>query len=173
LWSHAVDAKRLTYHIKNSRIGISTQGKGFSLVEVLIVLVIIVIVMSVVAPRFSNRTSSVRFISISREIASGLRFARMKAVTDQKPAEFIVNIEQRYYQVRGIDKTYPIPADIEISVYTAASQVVGEEQGSVLFFPDGSSSGGRIELINNGRKRSIDINWLTGLVETSEDTAEN
>ncbi len=139
----------------------------------MIVLVIAVIIMSVVAPRFSSRTSSVKFISITREIASGLRFARMKAVTDQKPAEFIVNLEQRYYQVSGIEKNYSIPEDIEISVYTAASQVVGEEQGSIVFFSDGSSSGGRIELINNGRKRSIDVNWLTGLVETHEDAAES
>ena len=148
--------------------------------EILIVLVIAVIVMAVVAPRFSSRTSSARFAGISKEIASGLRFARMKAVTDrmkavtdQKPSEFIVNLEQRHYQISGIEKTYSIPEDLEISVYTAASQVVGEEQGSIVFFPDGSSSGGRIDLSGNGRKRAIDVNGLTGLVEIIEDDAED
>ena len=149
------------------------RGKGFSLMEILIVLVIAVIVMAVVAPRFSSRTSSARFACISKEIASGLRFARMKAVTDQKPSEFIVNLEQRHYQISGIEKTYSIPEDLEISVYTAASQVVGEEQGSIVFFPDGSSSGGRIDLSGNGRKRAIDVNGLTGLVEIIEDDAED
>ncbi len=149
------------------------RGKGFSLMEILIVLVIAVIVMAVVAPRFSSRTSSARFAGISKEIASGLRFARMKAVTDQKPSEFIVNLEQHHYQISGIEKTYSIPEDLEISVYTAASQVVGEEQGSIVFFPDGSSSGGRIDLSGNGRKRAIDVNGLTGLVEIIEDDAED
>ncbi len=42
-----------------------------------------------------------------------------------------------------------------------------------MFFPDGSSSGGRIELSGNDRKRAIDVNWLTGLVEIIEDDAED
>ncbi|MGA7117479.1 MAG: hypothetical protein WBY12_09835 [Hyphomicrobium sp.] len=32
------------------------------------------------------------------------------------------------------------------------------------FFPDGSSTGGRVTLVAGERKRLLDINWLTGAV---------
>ena len=143
-------------------------AKGFSLIEILIVLVIAVIIMGVVGPRISSGTSSVKFRSITKEVASGLRYARMKSISENRKVEFTVNLEQHFYQIGDENKSYPIPEDIEITLVTAASQVIGEEQGSIIYFPDGSSSGGRITLGTEQHKRLIDINWLTGMVDTSE-----
>ncbi|HPQ94516.1 MAG TPA: GspH/FimT family pseudopilin [Thiolinea sp.] len=46
---------------------------------------------------------------------------------------------------------------------TAASEVSGAT-GSVRFFPDGSSTGGSVELEANGQAFKINIEWITGRV---------
>jgi general secretion pathway protein H len=146
--------------------------RGFSLIEILIVLVIAVIIMGVVGPKISSGISSVKFKSITKEVVSGLRYARMKSITENRKIEFIVNLEQHFYRIDEENKNHPIPEDIEITLVTASTQVIGEEQGSIIYFPDGSSSGGRVTLETEQQKRLIDVNWLTGMVEVSEEDPE-
>jgi general secretion pathway protein H len=148
------------------------MDKGFSLIEILIVLVIAVIIMGVVGPKISSGISSVKFKSITKEVVSGLRYARMKSITENRKIEFIVNLEQHFYRIDDENKNHPIPEDIEITLVTASTQVIGEEQGAIIYFPDGSSSGGRVTLETEQQKHLIDVNWLTGMVEVSEEDPE-
>jgi general secretion pathway protein H len=39
-----------------------------------------------------------------------------------------------------------------------------EAAGSIRFFPDGSSTGGRVMIAAGNEKLSVDVNWLTGRV---------
>jgi general secretion pathway protein H len=50
-------------------------------------------------------------------------------------------------------------------VVTAQSQMIGQNQGSIRFFGDGSSTGGRVSLKRGESVWQIDINWLTGQIE--------
>ena len=45
----------------------------------------------------------------------------------------------------------------------------GNGRGGIDFFPDGTSTGGRITLALEGRNRRIDIEWLTGRIRVAED----
>jgi general secretion pathway protein H len=147
-------------------------NSGFTLIEILIVLVLAVLVMAVVVPRFSSGTAAIKFRSAVKEIASGLRYIRMQAVTKNQETEFIFNLDENYYQLSGRENKYQIPNDITVTVYSAASQDSYNTQGVILFFPDGSSTGGRITLEIEEQKRLIDVNWLTGQVEISDPEAE-
>jgi len=42
--------------------------------------------------------------------------------------------------------------------------LVDEKTGSIRFFPDGGSNGGRITLAAGERKFEVDVDWLTGRV---------
>ena len=47
----------------------------------------------------------------------------------------------------------------------AASEQIDDSQGRVRFFPDGTSTGGRLTLTQNERKYYVVVDWLTGRVE--------
>ena len=145
---------------------------GFTLIEIMIVLVLAALVMGVVVPRFSSGTAAIQFRSATKEIASGLRYIRMQAVTNNQETEFIFNLDENYYQLSGRDKEYRIPEDIAVTIYTAASLDRNNQQGVIRFFPDGSSTGGRITLETENYKRLVDVNWLTGQVKISDPEAE-
>jgi general secretion pathway protein H len=51
-----------------------------------------------------------------------------------------------------------------ISLVTARSELDTDRVGKIRFFPDGTSTGGRITLARGERKYGVDINWLTGQV---------
>ena len=96
----------------------------------------------------------------------------MQAVTENQETEFIFNLDENYYQLSGRNKKYRIPDDVAVTVYFAESLDSHDQQGIIRFFPDGSSTGGRITLEIEQQKRFIDINWLTGQVEISDPETE-
>jgi general secretion pathway protein H len=51
-----------------------------------------------------------------------------------------------------------------LTLKTTTGQVRNENEGGIRFDPDGSSTGGRIELGEGPRKIEIGVDWLTGRV---------
>ncbi len=139
--------------------------RGFTLLEMLLVLGIAVIAMAVVVPNFSKGLDSIRLRSAAREIASSLRYLRGHAITANKQAEFNLNVKTNVYQLTGQSKTYSVPKAIKLRMITADSEIDDENSGTIRFYPDGSSTGGRVTLATGNRKRLVDVNWLTGQVE--------
>jgi general secretion pathway protein H len=143
------------------------NNKGFTLIEMILVLVIAGLLLAAVGPRIAAGIGGIEFHAAAREIASALRATRAKAVAERREAALTVYIAEHAYDIDA-GKRYSIAEDIGISVYTVAEQVLDSDRGAIVFYPDGSASGGRITLEYRGQKRLIDINWLTGLVEILE-----
>lgn len=139
--------------------------QGFTILELLLVLTIAVLAMALVVPNFSSGISSVNLRGASRDIASALRYLRGYAVSKDKQAEFFIDVENKVYRVTGKTKQYKVPENIQLKLLTAQSEIVAEGQGRIRFYPDGSSTGGRVTLEMAGKKRIVDVNWLTGHVE--------
>jgi general secretion pathway protein H len=51
-----------------------------------------------------------------------------------------------------------------LKLFTAQKDLVDEKVGSIRFFPDGGSNGGRITVASGERKFEVDVDWLTGRV---------
>jgi len=145
------------------------KNSGFTLLELLIVLVIIVLGFSVVAINASSGHRALEHKAAVRDIVSALRYARGQALMTHQETEVSFNLADNSYTVSGRDKVYTIPEFIEVTVVTAQSEITGEGQGNVRFFADGSSTGGRITLEREGYAWRVDINWLTGQIETENE----
>lgn len=143
------------------------RQQGFTLIEMILVMVIAMMMLGAVGPRVASGIGSIKFRAAAQEIASALRHVRAKAVAEQREAALTVYLDEHVYDVDGSER-YSIPEDVDITLYTATTQIYGGNQGDYIFYPDGSASGGRITLEYRGQKRLIYINWLTGLVETLE-----
>jgi general secretion pathway protein H len=141
---------------------------GLSLLELLIVLMIMGIVAALTLPVLGGGVSTTRLKSAAREVAAGLRLARSEAVANRRETVLTLDLAQRTFRVDRDPRTHALPHDIELKLYTAQSDLVSESAGSVRFFPDGGSTGGRVTLAAGERKFDIDIDWLTGRVAIAE-----
>jgi general secretion pathway protein H len=140
------------------------HNRGFTLLELIVVLFIVVLAFSVVGINLSSGNEATELKVAARDIVSALRFARGQALISHQETTVTLDLAENTYTVSGRDKIYAIPKDIDITVVTAQSEVT-EGQGSIRFFADGSSTGGRITLELAKAAWQIDINWLTGQIE--------
>lgn len=135
--------------------------KGFTLVELLAVLVLAAMIMSVAAVSVGSSLLGAEIRNAHREVLGGLRLSRTQAIVTGEPAFFEVEVEERRWKAAGRDWR-TLPGDMEIRLLTVASELTGNHGGRVRFFPDGSSSGGRVTLSRGDRQWCIGIAWLTG-----------
>lgn len=144
---------------------------GFTLVEMIVVLVIAVMAMGIVGSNFVAGLTGARLKAAVNDVASALRYTRGQAISTGKEAVFTLDVDKRSYTISTRKKTYKLPADLDLTVDTAQSEINGEGQASIRFFSDGSSTGGRVEIKSGNRKRYIDVNWLTGqiLIQVADD----
>ncbi|WP_428355576.1 GspH/FimT family pseudopilin [Methyloprofundus sp.] len=142
--------------------------QGFTLIELLLVIVIIAIGAAIAAPNIGSGNQTASLNAAAREISSGLRFARGHALTHRKESVLLVNLADNSYRITDRKKVFNISKDITVILDIAQSQIIDENEGGIRFFPDGSSSGGRITLEIGENKRQLDVNWLTGQVEIDD-----
>ncbi len=141
------------------------RHRGFTLVEMLVVMVIMVLAYAMTAPMISAGVSGVELKAAARQIAAGLRKARSEAVARKNEVALIVDVEQRQFELSGDKRTYRLPEKIEVSLFTAQSELMDAKTGAIRFYPDGSSTGGRVTLAQGERKYLVDVEWMTGRVK--------
>ena len=137
---------------------------GVSLLELMIVLMIMAIVAALVVPMFGGGVSNTQLRSAARQLASGLRLARSEAVAQRRETFLVVDVAARRFKVDRDPKEHALPPYVDLKLYTAQKDLVDEKIGSIRFYPDGGSNGGRITVGSGERKYEIDVDWLTGRV---------
>jgi general secretion pathway protein H len=150
----------------NSRA--ARRAAGFTLLELMIVMVLGAIIYAVLAGGTFRGTSSADLKSAARMLASGLRTAQSTAMVTRRDALLTVDMDSREYVVGGDEKVHRLPDGIDLKLYTAMSEVIGDRRGSIRFYPDGSSTGGRITVSAGERKYLVDVDWLTGRVSIGD-----
>jgi len=137
------------------------QARGFTLVEVMVVMVIIALIMALVGTSMARSVSSAEARASTRKMVASLRYTRARAIIDKKEQVFHVDIDNRSYQAPG-RKQVNLPEGVDVTITTARSEVTSESVAGIRFFPDGGSTGGHIELTVNEREYRINVAWLTG-----------
>jgi len=141
---------------------------GFTLLELMLVLVIAALAVGLVPPLLSAAMPGLQLKSTAREMAAALRYARDQAAARQSEAVVLLDLEEHHYTVSGRNKTFAIPDGLEVELDTVASELTGDRSGGIRFYPDGSSTGGRVTLSRGERSFKVDVDWLTGRVQIGE-----
>ncbi len=149
------------------KIGALRQS-GFTILELLVVLAIIAIAYAVAGPLVSTGVTGTELKASARQLAAGLRKARSDAVAHRHDAVMTVDVEGRQFQLSGDPQIYKLPKSVEVKLFTAQSELVNGTTGSIRFFADGGSTGGRITVSAKARNYDVDVNWLTGQVAILE-----
>ena len=138
-------------------------ASGFTLLEILAVLVLIGIAITVTAFSLDGGLDRARLDASARDIAAALRHTRTRALVEHRPQWFTLDLNAHTYTSPGRD-AQAIPRGTVLHVTSAAEDVQHPDEARIRFFPDGSSTGGNIELTRKHREVRIDVDWLTGAV---------
>ncbi len=142
--------------------------KGFTLIELLVVLVIIGALLSLAPAAFHRLVPGLEMKSAAREIEGLLREARSLAIRDNRETAVIVDTEDKLYRLEKGAQLHELDGALTVSLVTATSEQLDETVGRIRFFPDGTSTGGRVTLSRDERKFDITVDWLTGQVRISD-----
>jgi general secretion pathway protein H len=144
------------------------KSAGFTLLEIVIVLVLAVVIYALIlgVPLRGGKSADLKYAA--RTLASGLRQAQTTAMATRRDATLTVDLEQKEYQVQGDKEAHKLPDDIDLKLFTAQSEVTSDKRGAIRFYPDGSSTGGRITVSSGERKFLVDVDWLTGRVSIED-----
>jgi general secretion pathway protein H len=89
-------------------------------------------------------------------------------MSSRRDATLTLDVDTREYVLTGNPEVRKLPDSIDLKLYTAQTEVASERKGSIRFYPDGSSTGGRITVSSGERKYLVDVDWLTGRVWVRE-----
>lgn len=141
------------------------RHRGFTLIEILVAMAIMVSVYAMTAPMISAGLSGVQIKAAARQVASGLRKARNEAVAHKNEVALTIDVEARQFALSGDKRIHHFSQEIDVSLYTAQSELLDAKVGTIRFYPDGSSTGGRVTLTRGERKYMVDVDWMTGRVK--------
>jgi general secretion pathway protein H len=144
------------------------HASGFTLLEVIVVLVIAAMAYAVLLGVPMRGGSVADLKAASRALASALRQAQTTAMATRRDALLTIDLDSREFVVGGDPTTRKLPEGLDLKLYTAQQEVTSERRGSIRFYPDGSSTGGRITVAAGERKYLVDVDWLTGKVSIGD-----
>lgn len=166
-------------------------ARGFTLLEMIVVVVLIGIVTTVLVAAMSGGFEGQRLRSAARDLAAQLRYTRTQALLSGRPQVFALDVDARTWSAPR-DRRGVLPQGLQIDATTARDPVAdavgddasaddtrgGERVVRVRFFADGSSTGGRIRLRPAGRAPGtgewrVDVAWLTGQVSMARGTTRD
>ncbi len=105
-------------------------------------------------------------------IAAGLRRTRDLALSSNRPTTYVVDPNARQFVTGEGKPSYQLPNAIDVTLYTARSELSLGNKGAIRFFPNGTSTGGRITLKTEKRHWLVDVDWLTGQIRVSDEAAQ-
>lgn len=137
--------------------------RGFTLIELLVALTILALAMGVAGTTLLRQGTSFDVRATTGQVSDLLRTARQDAQASGKAVAVEFDGDARKFASRA-GPGLVLPKGIEASVMSASSA----GRGRIVFFENGTSTGGEIEIFSETRRDIIAVDWLTGAI-TRED----
>lgn len=140
-------------HIKQS---------GFTLIEVIVAFTIGALLVGLTLPAMVQMYDSMKYRDAVRSVVTALHSTRYTAMTEGKLVDLIVVPAERQIQI-GEGKVQQLAESISLTVHAAKEMSRGEGTAVIRFYPDGSASGGSIDVAHEaGQVVRVRVDWLLG-----------
>lgn len=137
----------------------SPMARGFTLLELLVVLAVMGLIAALVVPRFAQGRPGIELERAARGLVADLRAARVQAIASNRAVALVLDPERPGYRIGA--RRHALPEAAALSLDPPVERRIG-------FYPDGSSDGGRLTLRLGARSRTVRVDWLLGRVELAE-----
>jgi general secretion pathway protein H len=134
------------------------RSKGFTLIELLIVLAIMAGAGLWLATHLGVGRRGAELRAASRELAASLNETRSEAIAQNRIAA--VTLVPAAHVYRDASGEHRIAARLGLAWRGLVPQ--GPDAAAIYFFPDGSSSGGEIDLAAGSAAEGVSVDWFTG-----------
>jgi general secretion pathway protein H len=139
------------------------MNKGFTLLEMIIVLFLISLITGLSVISFSSFLPGAKFNAAGREMAAMLRQARSLARMNMESQTLVIDLDNKTFGIAGLAEKH-IPPDSLIKVIDPVSGEIVQGKYSFVFHPASVTGGGTIIMSLRKRMLRIDIDPLTGAV---------
>lgn len=157
------------------------KNRGFSLIELIIVLVLMSLSIALITPSLSRLSKTTELKGIAQKVSGILRYCRSESVNKAKVYQVLFDSNLREVKVQSVEveekeegekgeekvaKRYPLPEGIHIKEVKVPPPKYPSDLPTIEFYPNGGSNGGSILLNRDDRKGyRIKVHFLTGIVE--------
>ena len=138
------------------------SSRGFTLLELLVVLSIAALVVVIAVPRFHQAVPGTRLKAAALALAESMREARSTAIRENDRSGVVLDVNSGHFAVMGTNEIQRLPNSLQLSLVTAKSEILSDGLAAIRFYPDGSSSGGRVTLADGERSYDVEVDWFTG-----------
>lgn len=140
--------------------------KGFSLLELVMVMALIAVALLVLLPRWSAPGKGSMNATV-HELVNALEECKLQAMASGKPQTFTWNPTTRQWHTPTRHGSIPEPMEVSL-IY--AKQSSRKAIPSIEFSPHGRSTGARFTLRHAQQQRTLDVDWLTAQVQVNVGT---
>jgi general secretion pathway protein H len=147
--------------MKKLQFSVRRRARGFTLVELLVVMIIVALALALVGTSISRSVTGAEMRTAARKVAANLRYTRTQAILQKSEQVFLVDAENRTFQAPERE-VVELPEGMRVALTTARSELTDENVGGIRFYPDGGSTGGYVELESDNRIYKVSVAWLTG-----------
>jgi general secretion pathway protein H len=102
--------------------------------------------------------------SNAKQIAAQLRYTRTQAIATGRPQRFTIDPRAHAWTAPN-DRHGEIPPSLGVRFIGAREVRPSAGEGAIMFFADGASTGGRVQLQAKRTAWNIDVAWMTGEVK--------
>lgn len=141
----------------------ATGEAGVSLVELLVVLAILALAALAAPALLSSARPGLATRAAVHELAHQLKAARAAAIESNQVQEISFDVLYRAYTTPQ-GRRIALPDGASWRIADAADAPVNHPSHAVSFYPDGSSSGGTVEIAFRGRRFRVVDHWLSGRI---------
>lgn len=137
--------------------------RGFTLLEIVLVMALIAITGILALGVLTGGFDRMLLRSSAKEMTAQLRFARAHAIATGTPQRFEIDPQASTWRSAD-DRVGELSKKLGVHFIGAREVQPAEGVGAIVFFGDGASTGGRLQLSLRDAAWNVDVAWLTGEV---------
>ena len=138
-----------------------SNNKGFTLLELIIVIFLVGLMLSLASVFFANTLPSSKFSATAREIAATIRHARNLAQLKGERQTVTIDMDAHKFGIDGVGAK-DMPAGVSVKVIDPRVGDIETGKYQIDFAPTGGIEGGTIVLWNSKKKVTIEIDPIVG-----------
>jgi general secretion pathway protein H len=140
-----------------------SDAAGFTLFEMVVTLTIVSTVIALSLPQWPKGAKEADVHQAARLIESQFHAARNQAILSGVAVTISISLVTPRVVVKdGQFQVGELPSALAFTAKSGKFQVDQKAEAAFIFYPNGTSSGGRIEVADDRMNEEIIVNWING-----------